>query len=301
MPEIGDVETLEQGLVLFETVGVHVRDLSARSREEYCNDVADLINFLQSQGTSRLVQVGLQDLENYQAEMVRRDYAASTRRRKTYAIKSFFTFLYERGMIGTDVTAQLTPPKREKKEPRYLSEREYERLLRACSHKPRDAAIIEVFLQTGMRLSELAGLTLADIELPGRVAKDESTLGRARVKRKGGKVAYIPINYKACRALKTWLKVRPDVEHNALFVSKFRNPMSKRAIQYTIKKYLDEAGIEDASVHTLRHTWATHHVRQGTNIKTVQAILGHESLETTNVYISLAKKEMERELQEHAL
>ena len=186
-------------------------------------------------------------------------------------------------------------------EKQLIGEDEYQRLLRACSHNPRDAAVIEVLLQTGMRLSELARLTIYDVEIPKRINREPDNTGTVRVKRKGGKVDTIPLNYKACQALAAWLKLRPEVDFATLFVTKFNTPMSKRGIQYTVSKYLQAADIKNASVHTLRHTMATHHIARGTDLKTIQATLGHASLETTARYISLAKTTQRKALQEHAL
>jgi integrase/recombinase XerC len=161
--------------------------------------------------------------------------------------------------------------------------------------------MIELFLQTGMRLSGLARLRLGDLELPAKITRDPENMGLVRVTRKGGKVDTIPVNYKACQSLAAWLKVRPRIEHNALFVTKFRTPIGKRAIQQVIQKYMVEAGIANASVHTLRHTMATHHITRGTDPKTIQETLGHATLTTTTIYISLAKKAQRKALQEHAL
>jgi site-specific recombinase XerD len=183
-----------------------------------------------------------------------------------------------------------------------LTEVEYQRLLRACSHKPRDAALIEVFLQTGMRLSELARLQLHDIDIPKRITPDPDNMGSVRVRRKGGKVELIPLNHKACKAIAAYLAIRPDIPGGTpLFVSQFKRPLSTRAIQERVTKYLTEAGIEGASVHTLRHTMATHHVARGTDLKTVQETLGHADLKTTSIYVSLAKTAQRKALQEHAL
>lgn len=296
-----EVTTLEQGLALFETVGMPARNLAQRTRQEYQHDLGDVVAFLTERGLTELSQVGLQELVRYQAEMDQRGYKPSTRERKTYAIKSWFQFLHQQGAVASNPAANLIPPRPQEREPRFLSKEEYQRLLRACSHKPRDAAIIELFLQTGMRLSELARLRRDDISLPKRITKEPDNMGSVRVRRKGGKENTIPLNYKACQALAAWLKVRPRVDHDGLFVSKFKTPMSKRAIQYTIAKYLDEAGIEGASTHTLRHTMATHHVAAGTDLKTVQETLAHARLATTALYVSLAKQTQRQALQEHAL
>jgi site-specific recombinase XerD len=277
------------------------RDLATRTRQEYTNDLTDLIEFLTKRGISKLKQISLQDLENYQAEMDRRGYQASTRERKTYAIKSFFRFLHHHGTIATNVASKLIPPRPKKPEPRFLSEDEYQRLLRVCSHNPRDAAVIEVLLQTGMRLSELAQLTIYDVEVPKRINREPDNTGTVRVRRKGGKVDTIPLNYKACQALVAWLKARPEVDYPTLFVTKFNTPMSKRAVQYTVGKYLQAAEIKNASVHTLRHTFGTHHAIRGTDLKTIQETLGHADLSTTAIYVSLAKNAQRKALQNHAL
>ncbi len=152
-----------------------------------------------------------------------------------------------------------------------------------------------------MRLSELAPLTLADVVLPKRITRDIESMGSVRVQRKGGKIERIPLNYKACQAIAAYLKVRPKVEHNGLFITKFKTRMTPRSIEYMVTKYLAETGIRHASVHTLRSTMATHHVLRGTVLKTVPVTLGHASLTTTTIYVSLSKRVQKKALQEHAL
>jgi site-specific recombinase XerD len=240
-------------------------------------------------------------LEAYLADLDRRQYAGASRKRKTYAIKSFFGFLFDSGFIPHDISQRMVPPKTEYKEPRVLSKDEYTALLRACSHHVRDSALIEILLQTGIRLSELAKLTLDDVELPGRIGRDPDTVGRLHILGKGRKDRWIPLNYKACRALRSWLNARSKVEYDALFVSKFRRPLGARSIQHVVRKYMREAGIKKASVHTLRHSFATHHVAMGTSLRTVQEVLGHADLKTTSIYVQLAQEAVKKDLQEHAL
>jgi site-specific recombinase XerD len=299
--DIQEVATLTQAIAYFVTVGMPARNLSARTRVEYQNDLTDLAVYLAKGGTIAVSNIGLTDLESYQAEMDRRGFAPSTRERKTYAIKTFFKFLHHQGITREHIASRLIPPRTEKREPRFLSEQEYQQLLRAASHNTRDATIIELFLQTGMRLSELSRLIRSDVEIPKRITRDPDNTGLVRILRKRGKTQTIPLNYKACQAVASYLRVRPSVEHDTLFVTKFKTPMSKRAVQYTITKYLQEVGITHASTHTLRHTMATHHVARGTDIKTLQETLGHERLETTAIYVSLAKTAQRKALQEHAL
>jgi integrase/recombinase XerD len=296
-----NIQTLAAAIQLFATVGMPAKNLSKHTRINYLHDVTDLQQFLAERGVTSLSDVSLRHLQAYQAEMDRRGYASSTRNRKTQSIRILFQFLHMHGITEHNIAAQLIPPTIQKQEPRFLSESEYQRLLRAASHNPRDAAIIELFLQTGMRLSELAKLTINDIEIPKRITMDPDNMGFVRIRRKGGKTATIPLNYKACKAIAAYLQVRIDVGYPALFLSQFKQPVSIQAIQERVKKYMKEAGIEGASVHTLRHTMATHHVARGTDLKTVQETLGHADLATTTIYVSLAKTAQRKALQEHAL
>ena len=222
MADRSTVNTLTQALAQFETIGMPARNLATRTRHEYARDLRDLLSYLAQCGTMRLDEVRAWELEGYLAELDRRGLQGSTRNRKVHTLKTFFSWLVGQELLAANPAVRLIAPRAIKKEPRYLSEEEYRRLLRACSHHARDAAIIEVFLQTGMRLSELSRLTLADVELPKRITRDIESMGSARVQRKGGKIERIPLNYKACQALAAYLKVRPTVEHDGLFVTNSR-------------------------------------------------------------------------------
>ena len=109
-------------------------------------------------------------------------------------------------------------------------------------------------------------------------------MGRLHIVGKGRKARWIPLNHRVCRALRTWIDVRPS-DTQAFFTAKFGRPIGPRGIQRLVRKYLTEVGITRASVHTLRHTLATHHVSQGTSLRTVQGVLGHASLKTTSIYV----------------
>ena len=298
-----DAQTVDEAIRLFTVVGMPARGLSARTRVEYGNDLAEFARFLADRGLSQLGEVSLRHLEAYLAHLDGRSLKASSINRKAQTLKSFFGFLCDHGVLAQNIAARLVPPRIPRREPRFLSEGEYKELLRACSHSPRDAALIELLLQTGMRLSEVAGLTWADVELPAKVTPDPDNVGHARITRKGGKVALIPLNFKACRVLKTWkaTKHRRASGGDAVFVSKYGLGLSRRAIQDTVAKHLAAAKITGASVHSLRHTMATHHIARGTDLKTVQETLGHADLATTALYVSLAKQAQRRALQEHAL
>lgn len=291
----------QQAIELFETVYMASRNLAHRTRVEYKTDIAQLSAFLSARGITQPSTVNLSHLQQFLAQLDGQGLSGITRRRKTSTIKAFFSSLTAQGVIRDNPTLLLVPPEREYKEPRFLTTQEYQALMLSCSHETRDAAIIELLLQTGIRLSEVSRLSVDDIELPPRINRDPANTGRVFIRGKGRKNRTLPLNYKACRALKAWLAIRPDIGEPGLFTTKFRQPMGPRAIERMVQKYMDEAGIRHASVHTLRHSFATHHVAKGTSLRSIQEALGHADLRTTSVYVSTAKEAMKRELQDNAL
>jgi integrase/recombinase XerD len=242
--------------------------------------------------------VSARHVNTYLAHLDSLELAGATRRRALTILRTFFGWLRRQGVVAANPAEGIAPPRKEEKEPRVLTREEYQRLLSVVG-KPRDRAIIQLLLQTGIRLSEIQRLTLPDCHLPKRITKD--ALGTLRITGKGRKTRTILLNAKACEALATWLKVRPVVESEALFLSNRKQPMSGRGFQYLVEKYLKKAGIGGAGVHTLRHTFATHHVAMGTDLVTVQEFLGHTSLDTTRLYVGLAKKRQAQHIQDHAL
>ena len=281
------------------------RNFSIRTRQEYQSDLEDLAAFLKNRQILSWSVVGLRDLQHFMAELDRKHLAPSSRNRKTYAIKTFFGFLHQSGYLRTNPAGELIPPAIPQKERRFLREEEYQALL-AGAHESRDRAILEVFLQTGLRLTELTQLSMSDLELPRRITKDPENVGFLKVRRKRGKEVLLPLNWKACEALAARVAERSqtvgrDSTEQALFISKFKKAMTPRAIRFLVEKYMDRADIEGASVHTLRHTMATHYLAKGGDLKSVQEMLGHESLETTQIYLGLAKKVQRRMVQELAL
>jgi site-specific recombinase XerC len=145
------------------------------------------------------------------------------------------------------------------------------------------------------------GITLADVKLPEKIGKDEGSVGWVRIAGKGRKGRFVTLNHKAAKAIKRYLAVRPKLDDPHLFLTKFGKGMGPRAIEQMVTKYLAQAGIGGATVHTLRHTFATQHVKRGTKLDVVRQALGHESLATTSLYVELARDVMDRELQQNAL
>jgi site-specific recombinase XerD len=299
--------SLQAGLVEFETVYMPARDLASRTRGEYKRDILGLLEFLEARGIAYWHEVGLPDLQAYLADLDRQKAKPSTRKRKTYSIKAFFSFLAQNGYVSKPhVASELIPPKVPKEERRFLSEDEYNALLAQIT-SPRDRAIVTMFLQVGLRLEELAGLNVYALQLPKRISKSLDDVGMVKVYRKGSNIEYLPLNWKVCQALNVWLKERErlvkrkGLTAETLFLNKYGEPLSGRSIQRMVEKYLKQANIKNASVHSLRHTMATHYLAKGGDIRSVQNMLGHASLETTQIYAGLAKKVQKKMVQDFAL
>jgi integrase/recombinase XerC len=295
--------SLTNALVSYETTYLRARNLAPCTRAEYLTDLTDLIEFLETQKHVRTIQeVVRPQLEAYLATLDSRGMAGSTRRRKVASIRSFFFYLEDAGLRVGDPARRLIPPAREHRTPRYLTEREYKALLDAVRHEPRDAAIVELLLQTGMRLSQLARLQVTDVDLPLKISKEPGNAGSVHILGKRRKERTVTLNWKACKALKAYFAVRPDdTDDPHLFLTKFKAGIGPRSIEAVVTKYLTEAGIQGASVHTLRHTFGTHTVKRGTRLNVVKEALGHSSLKTTSIYVQLAREDMDRQLQENAL
>lgn len=301
LSELDGSLTLRRAIKLFELIGMAARNLAPRTREEYGKDLRLFAGWCDRRGLLRVDQVTLPVLEAYQAEMDAHGYASASRQRKTYALRGLLTFLFGHGVIDQNIGRRLIPPYRVRKEPRFLTQSEYVALKQACHDVPRDAAIVEVLLQTGMRRGELARLTLDDVlDLPERLSQSPDGVGLIRLRRRGYEVA-MPINFRACREIQRYLAARPTGPSRALFLSRYGTALSPRAILNLIKRYSAEIGLSGVGVHTLRHTHGTHHVLKGTDLNVIKENMGHADISTTEQYVALAGHARRKALQEHAL
>jgi integrase/recombinase XerD len=298
---MGDI-TLRKALDDYKIVYMASRNFAERTREEYLNDLEDLIQFLEQMGIREAKVISLPKLERYLAELDNRGIAGSTRKRKVAAIRSFLWYLFQDGYITTDIAKRLIPPFAEAKSPRYLTKPEYERLLEGSSQNPRDFALIQLLLQTGIKLSELIRLTVEDVELPPVSQSGARDIGYLHVS--GGerqKTRILPLNHKSIGALREYLKYRSVTTTPALFINRLGLPLGARGVQKIVQKYRIKAGIKNANVHTLRNTFGVHHTAKGTSLKTITNVMGYKDIRSPAKYVSLAQELMKRELQDHAL
>ena len=234
------------------------------------------------------------DLTNYLLFLRSRKYASSTVARKMAAIKSFFNFLIAEGQLRGDPGARMTAPRVDKYTPRSISLVEVERLLQqpaqqgdSAARRPeasRDRAMLETLYATGMRVSELVALDCEDVNLLERHMRCAGRTSRERL---------VPIRERAIEAIDHYLfQARPLLalrEENALFLNHRGNRLTRQGFWLILKSYASKAEIADITPHTLRHTFATHALGRGADLREVQQLLGHVSISTTQVYRRMAQ------------
>ena len=249
-------------------------------------------------GTAVLSSTAIpQKLRDVQPEQVRsflaflgtQSYSKSTIARKLATLRSFYKFCLRRGYVEAHPLASIRTPKQEKRLPKYLELDQINKLLSTPNDNTllgaRDRAMLEVLFSTGVRVSELVDLNFADIDFEGHTI---------RVWGKGKKQRTAPIGTTAIAAIRKYLELRradarsPSFDQNALFVNKHGQRLSTRSVRRKLDKYLADAGLDPSiSPHTLRHSFATHMLNNGADLRSVQELLGHQSLSTTQVYTHL--------------
>lgn len=225
---------------------------------------------------------------------------AAARARKTTSLKRYFNYLVVKvRKLEYDPTEALESPKKSKTLPKYLTLEESLKLLQAVNgkYKERDYCILVFFLNCGMRLSELIGINLGDIN-------SEHML---KIRGKGSKERIVYLNDACVRALNAYMQVRPVdgvKDKNALFISRNKNRMSRKAVQMVVYQNLEKIGLGEQgySVHKLRHTAATlMYQNGGVDIRTLQMVLGHENLGTTQIYTHIADKQVKEAIESNPL
>jgi len=239
-------------------------------------------------GKKDIADVTREELEAFLKKLKADNYTPKSISRKINSMKTFYRFLKATGAITVDPTIDIQHPKYEVKPPRILSKLEYRALRDACRGDQRMYAIVELFLQTGIRIGELANLRVDDI-------KDTELHIAAQ---EGHEERTVPLNRAAREAVSNWLKIRANspaggVQSNALFITKTGRPLLVRNIRTAIDRYFRIAGIEDAKVNDLRHTFIAHHLMAGTPITTLSRFVGHKRLSTTEKYLGYVQRKQE--------
>jgi integrase/recombinase XerC len=261
------------------------RNASAHTVAAYESDLSQFVAFAGRERGSRAAlepkHLDLQLIRGFLAELYRQGQARASVARKVSALRTFVRYLRREGWIDSDPAALAVAPKREHKVPAHLSVDEMSRLLDAPDASTplgrRDRAILELFYASGIRLSELVALDLEDVDLAGRMV---------RVMGKGRKERIVPFNPKAAAALRAWLKDRAGLTAgDALFVNARGGRLTGRSVQRLVARYVRSCSTRfGISPHALRHSFATHLLQAGADLRAIQELLGHVQLSTTQRY-----------------
>ncbi len=267
------------------------RSLSKNSIKAYLHDVGMFVDFIEEEGYGNLSpeNVELKHLEVFIGRINQTGLSPVSQARIISGIRAFYKYLLMEDVVDNDPTELLESPKTGRKLPDTLSRREVELLINAVDlSKPegeRNKAIIETLYGCGLRVSELVNLTLSDLHFD---------IGFVNIIGKGNKERWVPIGAKAVKQINTYITYsRPLIEpkkgcEDVLFLNRRGNQLTRVMIFNIIKNLAERAGIrKNISPHTLRHSFATHLVEGGANLRAVQEMLGHESITTTEIYTHL--------------
>jgi integrase/recombinase XerC len=277
------------------------RKYSSHTISAYRADLYQLHAFIvkELRSADRTVQIiDKKLLRRFFSELLEGGAARKSVRRKLAAVRSFFKFLVRRGILASNPAALLIPPKIEKRLPVFIDEKAMQRLFslqnRTTVEGLRDAAILEMFYGTGIRLSELIGLRFRDIDL------NNSTI---KVSGKGAKQRIVPIGGPAITALSSYFERRgelmksdtPVEDKDVLFLTKHGRRMYPKGVNNIVSRFIAQVSeVEQKSPHVLRHTFATHMLDRGADLRAVKELLGHESLSTTQIYTHVTVERLKK-------
>ncbi len=285
------VSVMEDQLAAFLTFLQEERSYSENTTAAYRNDLSQFLTFLRRHApqTATWNDVTPDLVSAYVQSLQERRYASSSVARKVAATKSFFHHLYAQGLVEADPTAPIDSPRVEKRLPTTLSSEDIERLLAAPRGRRspkhlRDAALLALLYATGMRVTEAVSLTLDDLDLQAHELRSPGPDEAAR---------RLPFDAETARHLKRYLESgRPsllkDGQATALFLNHRGQQLTRQGLWLIIKAYAKEVALsQDVTPHTLRHSFAAHKLRSGSDLHQIQQLLGHANISTTQIYTQI--------------
>jgi integrase/recombinase XerC len=291
--------TLEQGFADFLTYLALEKNSSTQTVKSYREDLTQVLEYIREHIRKTAVEPrdwNTRTLRSFVAWLHEQGYAKTTVARRLATIRSFGKFLCREGVLKVNPAQALRGPRQDKKLPHFLTVADVQRLLSAPSDMPplgrRDRAILETLYSAGLRVSELVGLNLDDVDLNDGVLV---------VRGKGKKERLALLGGPAKSALATWLTDRSGLLANrnrqspAVFLNKAGGRLTTRSVGRILAKHLQQAGLDPRTTpHTLRHSFATHMLDAGADIRGVQELLGHKSLSTTQVYTHITTQRLQQ-------
>jgi len=246
----------------------------------YGKDIDQLISFLEELKREHVHEVTSGDIQAFLTSLQGKGYTPKSVSRKLNSTRTFYRFLKINEYVTDDPSLLVEHPKYELNPPRVLSPLEYRALRDSASSDSRIYAIVEILLQTGVRIGELANIRLEDV-------KENTLLVRQY---EGHPLREVPLNRRAKDALKRYLEIRPNTSDDHLFITKTGKPFLVRNIRDAIERYFRKAGIEDAKINDLRHTFVAHHLKNGVSMVFLSKVLGHKRLSSTERYLQYLKE-----------
>ena len=264
------------------------KNASEHTVKNYSIDLRDFFRFMKD---VRIENLDYLEIRRYLAHLSERGLTKSSISRKLACLRSFFKFSVRENLLPENPASSIATPKKERKLPLFLEEREVVNLLEAPSHdsrsEKRDKAILELLYSSGIRVSELVGLNIEDVDFFGEVL---------RVRGKGRKERLVPAGSKALSAIRDYLTARGEEQatgRGPLFLNKGKTRLTDRSVRRLVIKYARRIALnKNISPHVLRHTFATHLLDRGADLRSVQELLGHENLSTTQIYTHVTTKRL---------
>jgi len=267
------------------------KNYSVHTLRAYTRDLAQFRNFVtkgKDQASDALLKVNYLAVRKYLAMLREENISKTSTGRKLSSLRSFYRFLYRDGYIKENPIIAISTPKRDRKLPNFLSETDIIKLIESPEEDSiaslRDRAILETLYSTGIRVGELVGININDVDSIG---------GAMKIRGKGKKERLVPVGDKALRAIQVYLGRKKSTK--PLFENLRGERLTDRSVRDIIKKYIRKSALAlNVSPHTIRHSFATHLLNRGADLRSVQELLGHSNLQTTQIYTHVTTERLKK-------